>query len=198
MAILERAKQELTSGGHTLPPTDRLVLREAVFMLLERADRSMRLIELLTMVGLADHVGVAKRGSPISGDDFILLPNGLAPIGLTLELIQAADTGRLWEGRVSVTDGYACLVGSGECRKLSRNVRAILNGAFEAVHIKAFAEVIETLAVQCPAITTEGGVAFSVVPLEVAFVSMGASPADARDQVTDLRSYYPRSNEQSA
>lgn len=186
---------ELDAMALAVSPVDHAVLREAVFLLLERADRRLHPVSLLTMVGLADHLMIAEVGVPISGDDYFMLPNGPMPIRLFMELRETRDSGTPWQGRVVTTDDCLELVGAGECRRLSRGQRRILDAAFDAVHQKGMNEVLDAMAVACPEWL---GRLFRLVPLADVYVEFGASPADAAAQVADVRSHYARSGEPQA
>lgn len=189
MAILEKARLEMDRMSLSTSPIDHATLREAVFLLLERADRRLEPVSLLTMVGLADHLMIAKVGTPVSGDDYFMLPNGPMPIRLFEELREARISGSLWQDRVAATDTHLELVGSSECRRLSRGLRKVLDAAFDAVHQKGLNEVVESMAEACPEWLGKG---FRFVPLAEVYAAFGASPEDAAAQVADVRSYYAR------
>ena len=185
MPILERAKHDLDQLHLALAPIDHAALREAVFLLLERADRRMELVDLLTIIGLADHLLIAEVGTPISGDDYWCLPNGPIPIHLFLEICET----QLWGERVTLAGTVLELNGAGECKGLSRGQRRALETAFLALYRKPVVEVVETIGQACP----EWWDSISkFVPLSQVYVAFGASVEDAESQVSEIRSSYRR------
>ncbi|CAN5553964.1 Panacea domain-containing protein [soil metagenome] len=187
MQVLERAHDLLDKGVDCYARIDDATLGEAVFVLLERADRALPFVELLTMVGLADHMLLRETGSPISGDDYLSIPNGPVPIQLFSEMHRSFEKDELWQGRVSVERENLRLSGAGECKNLSKRQKTVLERAFVAVRGKSAAEVVETMHEVCPAWLSNLNGVFT---LSDALESFGASAEDATARVAEIRSSY--------